>query len=85
MTDNGKRKVVSGVVVSDKMTKTAVVRVERTYRHPKYGKVVKSAKRYYAHDGSANPSKVGDVVTIEECRPISKLKRWRVVESAAAK
>ncbi len=85
MTDRGKRKVVSGVVVSDKMTKTAVVCVERTYRHPKYGKVVKSAKRYYAHDGSANPSKVGDVVTIEECRPMSKLKRWRVIESASAK
>ena len=85
MTDRGKRKVVSGVVVSDKMTKTAVVFVERTYRHPKYGKVVKSAKRYYAHDGSANPSKVGDVVTIEECRPMSKLKRWRVIESASAK
>ncbi|NGX54918.1 MAG: 30S ribosomal protein S17 [Chlamydiae bacterium] len=85
MTDRGKRKVVSGVVVSDKMTKTAVVFVERTYRHAKYGKVVKSAKKYYAHDGSANPSKVGDVVTIEECRPMSKLKRWRVIESASAK
>jgi len=75
------RKTKQGVVVSNKMQKTVVVRVERTLRHPKYGKVVKSAKKYYAHHENL-PLQIGDKVTIIETRPLSKLKAWRVaVES----
>ncbi len=75
----GRRKVLVGEVVSDKMDKTVVVRVERTFRHPVYGKVVKTHKKFYAHD-EENRCRVGDVVRIMETRPLSKLKRWRVVE-----
>jgi small subunit ribosomal protein S17 len=78
-TTRGLRKKRSGVVVSNKMEKTLVVRVERNYRHPLYGKVMKEAKKYYAHDENAAETNIGDAVTIEECRPMSKLKRWRVV------
>lgn len=78
----GRRRVKTGVVVSTKMAKTAVVRVERTFRHPLYGKVVRSAKKYYAHDEQANTLKEGDTVTIVEARPTSKLKRWRVVRES---
>lgn len=77
--ERGKRKVRTGVVVSNKMTNTVVVRVERKFRHPLYGKVVTSSKKYYAHDEKAANLNEGDLVTIEECRPMSKLKRWRVV------
>ncbi len=73
------RKTRKGVVVSNKMQKTVVVRVERTIRHPEYDKVVTRSKKYYAHDES-NTAKEGDVVSIMETRPMSKLKRWRVVE-----
>lgn len=69
------------MVVGTKMAKTAVVSVERTYRHPFYGKVLKSAKKYYAHDEEGSVRE-GDRVIIEECRPISKLKRWRLCEKA---
>lgn len=72
------RKVQKGVVVSDKMEKTVVVKVDRTFRHPQYGKVVTRSKKYYAHNESPTV-KVGDEVTIVETRPLSKLKRWRVV------
>ncbi len=75
----GRRKVLIGEVVSDKMDKTVVVRVERTYRHPMYGKVVKTHKKFYAHD-EENQCRIGDIVKIMETRPLSKLKRWRVVE-----
>ncbi len=75
----GRRKVLIGTVVSDKMDKTVVVKVERVYRHPMYGKVVKSHKKFYAHDEN-NQCKIGDVVKIMETRPLSKLKRWRVME-----
>lgn len=78
----GRRKIRSGVVVSTKMAKTAVVRVERTYRHPLYGKVVRSSKKYYAHDDQSDTLKEGDTVTIVEVRPTSKLKRWRVVRES---
>ena len=74
----GSRKLKKGIVVSNKMQKTVVVRVERTLRHPKYGKVVTTAKKYYAHNESA-PLQIGDEVQIMETRPLSKLKRWRVV------
>lgn len=75
------RKTRSGVIVSNKMDKTVVVRVERTFRHPLYGKVLKGSKKYYAHhDGKAGSLNVGDAVVIEECRPMSRLKRWRLVQ-----
>lgn len=80
--ERGRRRTKTGIVISNKMAKTAVVRVERTFRHPLYGKVVRSSKKYYAHDEQANTLNEGDVVTIVETRPISKLKRWRVVREA---
>ena len=74
------RKVKEGTVVSNKMQKTVIVRVEKTMRHPQYGKVVTRFKKYYAHyDQPENPLKEGQKVTIQETRPLSKLKRWRVV------
>jgi len=74
-----RKKRMSGTVVSDKNSKTRVVKVERTYRHPLYQKVLKTAKKFHAHD-EKEISSMGDLVTIEEMRPMSKLKRWRVVE-----
>jgi small subunit ribosomal protein S17 len=74
----GKRKRRIGVVVSDKMDKTVVVVVERLVRHPLYKKVLRRRKKYYAHDEN-NKCKIGDIVEIMETRPLSKLKRWRVV------
>ncbi|MFZ0566211.1 MAG: 30S ribosomal protein S17 [Chlamydiales bacterium] len=80
----GRRKFKTGVVVSTKMQKTVVVRVERTYRHPLYGKVLKTAKKYYAHDDQSNLLNEGDSVTIIEAAPTSKLKRWRVLREKTA-
>ena len=74
-----RRKVRQGVVVSDKMNKTVVVKVERTLTHPLYKKVIKRTEKYHAHD-EENILKVGDVVRIMECRPMSRTKRWRVME-----
>jgi small subunit ribosomal protein S17 len=71
------KKTREGVVVSDKMTKTRVVVIERVYRHPRYERVITRSKRLKAHD-EANQSKVGDRVLIEEARPLSKEKRWRI-------
>ncbi len=76
--ERGRRKTEVGVVVSDKMDKTVVVRVERLVRHPVYGKVIKRFSKFYAHDKD-NECRVGDKVLIMETRPLSKLKRWRVV------
>jgi small subunit ribosomal protein S17 len=73
----GERKSREGVVVSDAMQKTRVVRIERVYRHPKYQRVIRMSKTLKAHD-EANESHVGDRVLIEETRPISKEKRWRI-------
>ena len=70
-------KTKEGVVVSDKMTKTRVVKIERVYRHPRYERVITRSKRLKAHD-ETNTSKVGDRVLIEETRPLSKDKRWRI-------
>jgi small subunit ribosomal protein S17 len=70
-------KTREGVVVSDKMTKTRVVMIERVYRHPRYERVITRSKRLKAHD-ETNASKVGDRVLIEEARPLSKEKRWRI-------
>lgn len=73
------RKVRSGKVVSDKMDKTVVVAVKTTQRHPIYKKTVTRTKKYKAHDEN-NEANVGDLVTIMETRPLSKEKRWRIVE-----
>lgn len=82
MEDTSNRKVREGVVVSTKMQKTVTVKVERTLRHPIYSKVVTRAKKYYAHN--ENPDiQVGQKVRIVETRPISKMKRWRVIEVLA--
>jgi len=71
------RKTREGVVVSDRMQKTRVVRVERVYRHPRYQRVVRMSKKFKAHD-EANETRVGDRVIIEETRPLSRDKRWRI-------
>ncbi|WKZ26389.1 MAG: 30S ribosomal protein S17 [Candidatus Paceibacterota bacterium] len=73
-----KRKVLSGVVVSDKMKDTIVVKVQRFVKHPKFGKYVKINKKFKAHD-AGNSKKIGDKVSIEECRPISKDKHFKVI------
>lgn len=78
----GNRKAQKGIVISNKMEKTVVVRVDRTFRHPKYGKVVTRGKKFYAHN-ETGPLQVGDEVEIVETRPLSKLKRWRVVATQA--
>jgi small subunit ribosomal protein S17 len=76
-TERNTRKERQGVVVSDVQDKTIVVRVERRTTHPLYGKTVKRSKKYHVHD-EANEAGVGDTVRIQETRPISKLKRWRL-------
>ena len=75
----GKRKQRVGEVVSNKMTKTIVVRVERSFPHPQYRKIITSYKKFYAHDEKAE-AKMGDTVCIEESRPLSKLKRWTLIK-----
>lgn len=77
--DRGRRKTTEGIVVSNKMDKTVTVKVTRKMRHIKYGKVVERSKKFYAHDES-DAIEVGQKVRIMETRPLSKLKRWRVVE-----
>lgn len=72
------KRVLQGVVVSDKNEKTVVVKVERRFTHPVMGKTVRMSKRYHAHDENKD-FKAGDVVRIRECRPLSKLKTWEVV------
>jgi len=72
-----RRKRLTGHVVSDKMDKTVVVRVERLGRHPRYGKVLRRVKKYKAHD-EENACRIGDEVRIVESRPLSREKRWRV-------
>ncbi|GAC1561904.1 MAG: 30S ribosomal protein S17 [Beijerinckiaceae bacterium] len=76
------KRILQGVVVSDKQEKTVVVKVERRFTHPLLKKTVRRTKNYHAHD-EAKKYKIGDQVSIEETRPISKLKRWIVVEQAA--
>lgn len=70
-------RALTGRVVSDKMDKTVTVLVERRVKHPLYGKVIRLSKKYHAHD-EANECHEGDVVVIEECRPLSKTKAWKV-------
>ena len=76
------KRILQGVVVSDAMDKTIVVRVERRVMHPVYKKFIRRSKKYSAHD-ETNSCKVGDVVRIEECRPISKNKCWTVIAAEA--
>jgi small subunit ribosomal protein S17 len=78
-TERGHRKERVGEVVSNKMQKTIVVRVERRFPHPKFKKVVTAFSKFYAHDEKGD-AKVGDKVRIMETRPLSKTKRWRLVE-----
>ncbi len=80
--ERGNRKTLTGIVVSDKMDKTVVVRVERLVRHPIYHKTVKRRKKFKAHD-ETNQCGVGDKVIIIESRPLSRDKRWRVKEILA--
>ncbi len=79
MGERGQRKVRFGKVVSDKMDKTVVVAVETMVRHPLYGRTVRRTKKFKAHDEN-NECRIGDLVKIMETRPLSKEKRWRVVE-----
>jgi len=76
------KRILQGVVVSDKQNKTVVVKVERRFTHPLLQKTVRRTKNYHAHDENG-VFKVGDTVSIEETAPISKLKRWRVIENGA--
>jgi small subunit ribosomal protein S17 len=81
MSDSKLKRTLTGTVVSDKMDKTVTVLVERKVKHPLLGKIVRVSKKYHAHDEN-NESHVGDVVVIEECRPLSKTKAWRVSKAA---
>lgn len=78
------KRVLQGVVVSDKNAKTVVVKVERRFSHPILGKIVRRSKKYHAQNENADV-KTGDIVRIRECRPISKLKSWEVVERVTSK
>jgi small subunit ribosomal protein S17 len=73
------KRILIGTVVSDKTDKTVVVKVERKMKHPLYGKIIRRSKKYHAHDED-NSAKPGETVRIEETRPISKLKSWKVIE-----
>ncbi|PAX07365.1 30S ribosomal protein S17 [Sphingomonas lenta] len=77
------KRVLTGVIVSDKTDKTVVVNVERKVKHPLYGKIIRRSKKYHAHD-EANEFKAGETVRIEETAPISKLKTWRVIDRVGA-
>ena len=73
------KRILTGTIVSDKTDKTVVVKVERRVKHPLYGKIIKRSKKYHAHD-EGNECREGETVRIEETRPISKLKTWKVLE-----
>ena len=77
--NNNDKKILKGVVTSAKNNKTVVVEVTRKFAHPFYGKVIKRSKKYHAHD-EKNKIKEGQIISIEECKPISKKKRWRIKE-----
>lgn len=81
--ESGKRKVRQGVVLSRAGDKSIVVQTERRLRHPLFGKVVRQFNKFHAHD-EKNVANVGDKVVITECRPLSKMKRWRLVEVMTA-
>lgn len=77
--ERNKRKTREGLVVSNHMNKTIVVAVERQFRHPRYEKIIRRTSKLYAHDDN-NQCQIGDKVKVAETRPLSKLKRWRLVE-----
>ena len=77
------KRILVGTVVSDKADKTVVVKVERKVKHPMYGKIIRRSKKYHAHDED-NAFKAGEVVRIEETRPLSKLKTWTVIDRVTA-
>ena len=77
------KRILQGTVVSDKGDKTVVVLIERKVAHPVYGKIIRRSKKYHAHD-EGNFIKAGDMVRIEECAPISKLKTWKVLEKVGS-
>jgi small subunit ribosomal protein S17 len=79
MSERGLRKIRTGRVTSDRMDKTVVVTVDRLVRHPLYGKTIKRRSKLYAHDEN-NECGMGDIVRVAETRPLSKTKRWRVIE-----
>ncbi len=79
MTERNMRKTRTGIVVSDKMDKTVVIAIKDNVRHPLYGKIIKRTSKIHAHDEN-NICGIGDKVTVMETRPLSKTKRWRVVE-----
>jgi small subunit ribosomal protein S17 len=78
------KRILRGTVVSDKTDKTVVVRVDRTFKHELYGKTIRSSKKYHAHDEN-NACKEGDSIKIQECMPVSKLKRWEVLTGTGSK
>lgn len=82
MSETRTRRTLTGRVVSDKMAKTVTVLVERRVKHPLYGKVITRSKKYHAHDEN-NEYHPGDLVLIEECRPLSRTKAWRVTKLLA--
>ncbi len=84
MQERNSRRTKSGLVIRKKTDKTAIVEVETMFRHPVYGKVMKMATKFVVHD-EENKAKPGDKVEIEETRPISKTKRWRILETAESK
>jgi len=77
--ERNRRKVRLGWVISNRMDKTIVVSVERRFRHPRYEKIIRSTSKLYAHDDK-NQCQIGDKVKVMETRPLSKLKRWRLLE-----
>ena len=77
------KRILIGTVVSDKTDKTVVVKIERKVKHPLYGKIIRRSKKYHAHD-EENVFKTGETVRIEETRPMSKLKTWKVIERVVA-
>ena len=77
------KRILIGTVTSDKPDKTVTVKVERKVKHPLYGKIIRRSKKYHAHD-EANEYKLGDVVRIEETRPLSKTKTWQVIDRVIA-
>jgi small subunit ribosomal protein S17 len=79
MNDNKRKRKLVGIVVSNKMEKTIVVQVDRLVKHPLYKKVLKKKSKFFAHDHE-NTCNIGDIVSIMECRPLSKHKRWRMIE-----
>ncbi|MGA8164240.1 MAG: 30S ribosomal protein S17 [Waddliaceae bacterium] len=83
--ERNKRQTKTGMVISNRMQHTVVVKGFRTIRHPKYGKVIKQAKKYYAHHDGNEALQIGDEVEIAETRPLSKMKRWRVVKKMERK